>query len=101
MRLYRWVSSTFLKIYLRIQIIYSDFISYRLAVLRALPHLQKLDDVAVTPEELSDANKRGQLLNHPEDEEQNHGDYYNKSSQPPTRRSTPEISPTRIEVSLD
>ncbi|XP_044738061.1 uncharacterized protein LOC123299780 isoform X2 [Chrysoperla carnea] len=73
---------------------------YRLAVLRALPRLQKLDDVAVTPEELSDANRRGQILVHPEDEDHNHGDYYqSKSSQPAaSRRSTPEISPTRLEV---
>ncbi|XP_050300945.1 cilia- and flagella-associated protein 410-like isoform X4 [Anthonomus grandis grandis] len=40
---------------------------YRLAVIRALPHLQKLDNVAITQDELRDSQRRGKNLCHPED----------------------------------
>ncbi|GLH01387.1 Uncharacterized protein GBIM_07541 [Gryllus bimaculatus] len=40
---------------------------YRVTVLRALPHLQKLDNVPVAPEEVQDALRRGVELCHPED----------------------------------
>lgn len=52
---------------------------------------------------MSDANRRGKILVHPEDEDHNQGDYYeSKSSQPvASRRSTPEISPTRLEVNFE
>jgi len=40
---------------------------YRLTVLRALPNLQKLDNVAVQPEEVQDAMRKGRELVHPED----------------------------------
>lgn len=36
--------------------------SYRLIVLRALPNLEMLDNVSVTPEELSDAMKGGHAV---------------------------------------
>ncbi|XP_022909600.1 cilia- and flagella-associated protein 410 isoform X3 [Onthophagus taurus] len=42
---------------------------YRLAVLRALPQLQKFDNVTVTPEELKEAQRKGKVLSHPEDPE--------------------------------
>ncbi|XP_060827800.1 dynein axonemal assembly factor 11 isoform X3 [Bombus pascuorum] len=38
---------------------------YRLAVLRALPNLQKLDDEIVSPEEVQTALTRGRVLVHP------------------------------------
>lgn len=40
---------------------------YRLTVLRALPNLQKLDNIAVQPEEVQDALRKGRELLHPED----------------------------------
>ncbi|XP_043598919.1 dynein axonemal assembly factor 11 isoform X4 [Bombus pyrosoma] len=40
---------------------------YRLAVLRALPNLQKLDDEIVSPEEVQNALTRGRVLVHPLD----------------------------------
>ena len=40
---------------------------YRLTVLRALPNLQKLDNIAVQPEEVQDAMRKGRELVHPED----------------------------------
>ncbi|XP_071870941.1 uncharacterized protein isoform X3 [Bombus fervidus] len=40
---------------------------YRLAVLRALPNLQKLDDEIVSPEEVQTALTRGRVLVHPLD----------------------------------
>uniref|UniRef100_A0AAR5P2B3 U2A'/phosphoprotein 32 family A C-terminal domain-containing protein n=1 Tax=Dendroctonus ponderosae TaxID=77166 RepID=A0AAR5P2B3_DENPD len=40
---------------------------YRLAVIKALPQLQKLDNVAITQEELRDSQRRGKALCHPED----------------------------------
>jgi len=43
---------------------------YRLAVLRALPQLQKLDNMAVTQDELKEAQRKGRSLNHPESETQ-------------------------------
>lgn len=41
--------------------------SYRLAVLKALPNLQKLDDEIVSPEEVQTALTRGRVLVHPLD----------------------------------
>jgi hypothetical protein len=40
---------------------------YRLTVLRALPNLQKLDNIAVQPEEVQDALRKGRELVHPKD----------------------------------
>ncbi|XP_046682116.1 uncharacterized protein LOC124368787 isoform X2 [Homalodisca vitripennis] len=44
---------------------------YRLAVLKALPNLEKLDDVAVTAEERTEAQRQGTYLPHPD-----HADSY-------------------------
>lgn len=41
------------------------FDRYRLAVLRALPNLEKLDDKIVSPEEVQTAMTMGRLLIHP------------------------------------
>merc|ERR1711892_612718 len=40
---------------------------YRQTVIRNIPQLQKLDNVAVTPEEMADAMRRGIYLDHPLD----------------------------------
>ncbi|XP_018332927.1 uncharacterized protein F09G8.5 isoform X3 [Agrilus planipennis] len=40
---------------------------YRLTVIRALPQLQKLDNIAITQEEVRDAARKGRILTHPED----------------------------------
>merc|ERR1712128_7215 len=40
---------------------------YRQTVIRNIPQLQKLDNVAVTPEEMADAMRRGIDLDHPLD----------------------------------
>ena len=40
---------------------------YRQTVIRNIPQLQKLDNVAVTPEEMADAMRRGIELDHPLD----------------------------------
>ena len=40
---------------------------YRQTVIRNIPQLQKLDNVAVTPEEIADAMRRGIELDHPLD----------------------------------
>ncbi|XP_059473641.1 cilia- and flagella-associated protein 410 isoform X7 [Neocloeon triangulifer] len=47
----------------------TNFEGYRLAVIRALPRLQKLDDVEVTDEERRNALRQGVDLVHPEDED--------------------------------
>jgi hypothetical protein len=41
--------------------------SYRLTVLRALPNLQKLDNITVQPEEVQEALRKGRELVHPKD----------------------------------
>lgn len=46
---------------------FSMKISYRLIVLRALPNLEMLDNVSVTPEELSDAMKGGHAVQNQEE----------------------------------
>jgi len=40
---------------------------YRMTVIKNLPHLQKLDNVAVTPEEMAEAMRHGLDLEHPMD----------------------------------
>lgn len=42
---------------------------YRLAVIRCLPRLEKLDNLPVLPEEVQDALRRGRELKHPDDEQ--------------------------------
>lgn len=87
---------------------------YRLAVLRALPQLQKLDNVQVTQEELREAQRKGRILTHPEEQQESEEDEeeeeeYISSSQPQYSRyqneyateqeySPPQRSPSRQEV---
>lgn len=42
---------------------------YRLAVIKALPQLQKLDNVQITQDELREAQRKGKNLYHPEEEQ--------------------------------
>lgn len=46
-----------------------------MTVLRTLPQLQKLDNVAITPEELKDAQRRGSYLQHPDDVQESEEEY--------------------------
>ncbi|KAL3288056.1 hypothetical protein HHI36_002507 [Cryptolaemus montrouzieri] len=73
---------------------------YRLAVLKALPQIQKLDNVQVTPDELKDAQKKGRNLIHPEERQESEDDeyiiqqQYNSNNRYPDY-SEPEYSPTQ------
>nr|XP_023015513.1 protein C21orf2 homolog isoform X1 [Leptinotarsa decemlineata] len=84
---------------------------YRMAVIKALPQLQKLDNVQVTQEELREAQRRGRTLYHPEDAQEDSEEEYGARSSPPQRRQpnncqypsppeTPEMqtSPTQHET---
>lgn len=75
---------------------------YRLAVIKALPQLQKLDNVAITQDELRDSQRRGKNLCHPDDVQeeseeeytaapQQYGRYqeYSEQEYSPTQRSPP------------
>uniref|UniRef100_A0AAR5P690 U2A'/phosphoprotein 32 family A C-terminal domain-containing protein n=1 Tax=Dendroctonus ponderosae TaxID=77166 RepID=A0AAR5P690_DENPD len=55
---------------------------YRLAVIKALPQLQKLDNVAITQEELRDSQRRGKALCHPEDAHEESEEEYVAESPP-------------------
>ncbi|XP_044745624.1 dynein axonemal assembly factor 11 isoform X2 [Coccinella septempunctata] len=73
---------------------------YRLAVLKALPQIQKLDNVPVSPEELKEAQKRGKNLVHPEDRAESEEDDYivqqqNYSNNRYAEYPEPEYSPTQ------
>ncbi|CAH0550631.1 unnamed protein product [Brassicogethes aeneus] len=83
---------------------------YRMSVIKALPQLQKLDNVAVTPEEVRDSQKRGRSLSHPEDPQESEEEYvapqpqynnryqeYSESEYSPSQRVSPrqEVSPPR------
>ena len=46
------------------------FSRYRATVIRNLPQLQKLDNVVVQPDEVSDAMRRGIELIHPYDQDE-------------------------------
>lgn len=78
---------------------------YRYAVLRALPQLQKLDNVAVTPDELREAQRRGKTLTHPDDPQESEEEYsnhyqYQEQQVPPSQQEySPQRSPSRQEVS--
>ncbi|XP_060526560.1 cilia- and flagella-associated protein 410-like isoform X1 [Cylas formicarius] len=78
----------------------SNIEGYRLAVIKTLPQLQKLDNVAITQEELRDAQKRGKTLTHPEDVQDESEEEYAPPSSPQqyTRYqeySEPEYSPVQ------
>ncbi|XP_045470651.1 cilia- and flagella-associated protein 410 isoform X2 [Harmonia axyridis] len=73
---------------------------YRLAVLRALPQIQKLDNVQVTPEELKEAQKKGRNLVHPEEQPESEGEEYivqqqNYSNNRYVDYPEPQYSPTQ------
>ncbi|XP_065168918.1 dynein axonemal assembly factor 11 isoform X2 [Atheta coriaria] len=78
---------------------------YRYAVLRALPQLQKLDNVAVTPDELREAQRRGKTLTHPDDPQESEEEYsnhyqYQEQQVPPSQQEySPQRSPSRQEMS--
>ncbi|XP_049826685.1 dynein axonemal assembly factor 11 isoform X1 [Aethina tumida] len=55
---------------------------YRLTVIKALPQLQKLDNIAVTAEELREAQKRGRTLTHPDDPQESEEEYAPTPQQP-------------------
>ncbi|CAG9762119.1 unnamed protein product [Ceutorhynchus assimilis] len=44
-----------------------NFEGYRLAVIKTLPQLQKLDNLAISEDELREAQRRGKTLCHPDD----------------------------------
>ncbi|XP_056638774.1 uncharacterized protein F09G8.5 isoform X4 [Diorhabda carinulata] len=75
---------------------------YRLAVIRALPQLQKLDNVQITPEENRDAQRSGKILSHPEDSQDESEEEYVQTTMPIQRSSSRdrysenEGSPTQI-----
>ncbi|XP_068895716.1 cilia- and flagella-associated protein 410 isoform X5 [Tenebrio molitor] len=48
---------------------------YRLAVIKALPQLQKLDNVQVGQDELKEAQRKGRTLTHPEDGQESEEEY--------------------------
>lgn len=54
--------------------------NYRLTVLRTLPQLQKLDNIAVQPDELQDALMYGLDLMHPEDKKKSHDSLISNTS---------------------
>lgn len=82
--------------------------SYRAIVLRALPNLEMLDNVSVTPEELADAIKGGQIvqsqeeiyedayLNDPSQQQSQQAQYQQQQQQqPPSQQQYRQTSPVR------
>ncbi|XP_018332926.1 uncharacterized protein LOC108742278 isoform X2 [Agrilus planipennis] len=87
---------------------------YRLTVIRALPQLQKLDNIAITQEEVRDAARKGRILTHPEDpheseeevEEEEYVPDRQQYSRYPTeqyqeQQYSPQRSPSRQETEYD
>ncbi|CAH0550633.1 unnamed protein product [Brassicogethes aeneus] len=87
---------------------------YRMSVIKALPQLQKLDNVAVTPEEVRDSQKRGRSLSHPEDPQESEEEYvapqpqynnryqeYSESEYSPSQRVSPRQETTTTEYELE
>lgn len=77
---------------------------YRLAVIKALPQLQKLDNVQITQDELKEAQRRGKNLCHPDDaqdesEEEYNNTQYNRYQEPETEYTSVQRSPPRQDVS--
>ncbi|XP_063919576.1 cilia- and flagella-associated protein 410-like isoform X2 [Zophobas morio] len=82
---------------------------YRLAVIKALPQLQKLDNVQVTQEDLREAQRKGRTLTHPDDAQESEEEYvqppqqpqqynkyqdYSESEYSPVQRSPPRQEPS-------
>ncbi|GLV36503.1 uncharacterized protein CBL_08000 [Carabus blaptoides fortunei] len=80
---------------------------YRAAVIRALPQLQKLDNVLIQPDELSESLKKGRVLQHPEEHqetdeyEQQSGGYRNVPEYTDQYYQSPERSPPRQEAGYE
>ncbi|XP_068895713.1 acidic leucine-rich nuclear phosphoprotein 32 family member B isoform X3 [Tenebrio molitor] len=92
---------------------------YRLAVIKALPQLQKLDNVQVGQDELKEAQRKGRTLTHPEDGQESEEEYvpqqpqqqqqqynryqdYSECEYSPVQRSPPRQEPDyEIEESED
>lgn len=77
---------------------------YRLSVIKALPQLQKLDNVQITPDEVKEAQRRGKGLCHPDDaqdesEEEFPQQQYNRYQEPETDYTPVQRSPPRQDVS--
>lgn len=51
------------------------YFRYRLAVIRALPQLQKLDNIQISPDELKEAQRKGRVLTHPDEGEESEEEY--------------------------
>lgn len=52
-----------------------------MTVLRTLPQLQKLDNVAITADELKEAQRRGAYLQHPDDVQESDEEYIQQQQQ--------------------
>lgn len=78
---------------------------YRMAVLRTLPQLQKLDNVSVTQDELREAARKGRTLSHPEDPQDSEeeyisqGQYQRYQEYPAENEYSPQQSPSTQESS--
>lgn len=78
---------------------------YRMAVLRTLPQLQKLDNVSVTQDELREAARKGRGLSHPEDPQDSEeeyipqGQYQRYQEYPAENEYSPQQSPSTHEPS--
>ncbi|XP_031340112.1 cilia- and flagella-associated protein 410 isoform X3 [Photinus pyralis] len=78
---------------------------YRMAVLRTLPQLQKLDNVSVTQDELREATRKGRGLSHPEDPQDSEeeyipqGQYQRYQEYPAENEYSPQQSPSTNEPS--
>uniref|UniRef100_A0A1Y1N218 U2A'/phosphoprotein 32 family A C-terminal domain-containing protein n=1 Tax=Photinus pyralis TaxID=7054 RepID=A0A1Y1N218_PHOPY len=76
---------------------------YRMAVLRTLPQLQKLDNVSVTQDELREATRKGRGLSHPEDPQDSEeeyipqGQYQRYQEYPAENEYSPQQSPSTNE----
>ncbi|KAJ8925347.1 hypothetical protein NQ315_009177 [Exocentrus adspersus] len=68
---------------------------YRLAVIRALPQLQKLDNVQISQDELREAQRKGKNLYHPEEEQ----DVSEEEYEPPAQQQYPRYEYSEQEYS--
>lgn len=82
---------------------------YRFAVIKALPQLQKLDNIQVNQDELKEAQRKGRNLIHPdvaqddteEEEEYQQQQYNNRYQQEYTEYSNqPQTAPIKQEASI-
>lgn len=83
-------------------LVYNDlFFRYRLAVIKALPQLQKLDNVDISREELQEAQRRGKNLYLPNEAHEESEEEYGTSSPPQQYQRyenySPEYSPPQLQ----